>query len=91
MIRNTIFFIIYLYITLYHKTIRLDPKFITVGEVAHGGRGGMRTGLAGGGGMCHSGDGIAVGSGGGGGVPIGGVYIFKSILSMYLKEFPNFF
>ena len=29
MIRNTIFFIIYSCITLYHKTIRPDPKFIT--------------------------------------------------------------
>ena len=55
-----------------------------VGGVASGGRGGMRTELAGRSGMRHGGDGIAVGSGGGGGVPIGGVYIFKSILSIYL-------
>ena len=35
MTRNTRSFIIYLYITLYHKTIRPDPKLITLLMVKH--------------------------------------------------------
>ena len=54
------------------------------GGVAGGGGDGMRTGLEGGGARQHSGDGIAGSSGGGGGIPIVGVYIFKSIITFYV-------